>query len=160
MWAPAVTGHICSVLFTGIQTRPQWRGFVRAESPNILICAPQSTALFNFSPAATSDLSPPSAPRPPPSPLKTCGVIQAPTCCLQGGGGPAAGLPAHHKAQETQSGPPILPSTPSDFALKVPGAALLTKSHCFSPNASVNRLRGQKVTETLDVWLGVLCFLL
>lgn len=30
MWAPAVTGCICSILFTGIQTRPQWAAFVRA----------------------------------------------------------------------------------------------------------------------------------
>lgn len=31
MWAPAVTGCICSVPFTGIQTRPQWAAFVRGH---------------------------------------------------------------------------------------------------------------------------------
>lgn len=92
MWAPAVTGHICSVLFTGIQTQPQWPGFVHAEPPNILICAPQSTALVNFSPAITSDLS---LPRSPPSP-ENMWSYPGPTCWLRAEAGVQRGHGAPH----------------------------------------------------------------
>lgn len=68
----------------------QCAAFVCRESLNILICTPQSTGLFNFSLAITSDLILKSAPkslpsRPPPllkKKKKTCEVIQLPTCCL------------------------------------------------------------------------------